>query len=182
MPVREECMLPHVPGGERGLVPPCVKRSQGPSSTTLRGVSRSRPSPGKLAENNGGVMTVHSKPIRGASLLNKGEGHVRPLPGREPLPRSRHAADGRTCRHTCTDSPGATTAHAHRLSDIVCTFRLRTYTRVCVCPFSKKTPFSRYVRFVPSGLQRVNICSPHELDRIRFRAVEDLQCVRTTIM
>lgn len=68
--------------------------------------------PGKLAElvqNNGGVMTVHTKLIMSVSLQNKGERHVPPQQGPKliPQPQSRHTtqhANGQTCRHTCTDS------------------------------------------------------------------------------
>lgn len=46
------------------------------------------------AQNNDGVMTVHTKLIMSVSPRNKGEGHVQPQQGPKliPQPQSRHTA------------------------------------------------------------------------------------------
>lgn len=57
------------------------------------------------AQNNDGVMTVHTKLIMSVSPRNKGEGHVQPQQGPKliPQPQSRHTAQhasGQTRRPT----------------------------------------------------------------------------------
>lgn len=57
------------------------------------------------AQNNDGVMTVHTKLIMSVSPRNKGEGHVQPQQGPKliPQPQSRHTAQHaseQTCRPT----------------------------------------------------------------------------------
>lgn len=74
----------------------------------------------ELAQNNDGVMTVHTKLIMSVSLQNKGERHVQPQQGLKliPQPQSRHTtehADGQTCRHTCTASRATGEMYRSRL-------------------------------------------------------------------
>lgn len=93
-----------------------------------RGFSCPRLRPGKLVQNNEGVMTVHTKLIMSVSLQNKGERHVQPQQGPKliPQPQSRHTtqhADGQTRRHTCADS---------RVSSEMYIFLL-PYIPLCLC-------------------------------------------------
>lgn len=71
-----------------------------PRPRTSEGLGRRR---GGRAQNNGGVMTVHTKLIMSVSPRNKGEGHVQPQQGPKLIPQTqsrRRSSSSMAARHT----------------------------------------------------------------------------------